>query len=57
MIRNIVMYLERSYIMHHPGYQSFMKAGLTFFKNIVIKQGEIEARLTRNLLQLIDMDR
>ena len=57
MIRNIVLYLDRTYVIHLYERYSLMKAGLTKFKEIVIKSPEIHTRFIRDVLQLIEMDR
>ncbi len=57
MIRNIVLYLDRTYVIHLFEKYSLMKAGLSKFKEIVIKSPEIHSRFIRDILMLIEMDR
>lgn len=56
-IRQIFLYLDRTYVLHTPGLAPIFDLGLSFFRNIIATRPDVQRPLTGGLLQLILQER
>eukprot|EP00761_Pharyngomonas_kirbyi_P014490 gb/GECH01014520.1/.p1 GENE.gb/GECH01014520.1/~~gb/GECH01014520.1/.p1 ORF type:complete len:769 (+),score=194.98 gb/GECH01014520.1/:1-2307(+) len=57
LIRNIFLYLDRTYVMQNSSVRSLWDMGLEFFRKYVVLEPEIEKKCINDLLQLIRQER
>lgn len=57
MIRNIFLYLDRTYVLQHPSVFSIWEMGLDLFRNHVAMNSVIQKTTVEGLLMLIEKER
>ena len=57
LIRNIFLYLDRTYLMHSPGQECLWETGLELFRETIMEQSDIKSNVLKQIQVLLQGDR